>query len=418
MGIPDFDTGFSSYSLPKSGQRTYVKNSSGTVLSSLDTSHAPASRARLNHTSNRRRPIVGTSTPWIPPSGYDRRIQYWDFPFGFTWKWGNYTVEGNLNPTNANLLVQLPGGKQNPIFNGNGVVISTTSEDIVNSIFKAQTKALLDLADEKANMGENLAQAMQTANMFFSAGSDLLRVAVALKHGNLKNILAAGNATSLRKAARSGSIPRRAANRWLEYWYGWRPLALDTIGLFELLQEHLKPALLVHGEGKDSVSYKPGSFERAAPTGFDPMIRVDEQAGYRIKVGLTGRLDDQYSRNMNRIGFINPAGLAWDLIPFSFVVDWVYPIGDVLHALSASAGLRFVGGYSSQVAWRHATFQHTGPSAGSPPASGRIYGFAHKRRVYESFPTPFPYFKSPFTGLPRYATAMALFTQLVTGNRR
>jgi hypothetical protein len=41
---------------------------------------------------------------------------------------------------------------------------------------------------------------------------------------------------------------------------------------------------------------------------------------------------------MASIGLINPSTVVWELIPFSFVVDWFLPIGNFLHGLSALTG--------------------------------------------------------------------------------
>jgi len=43
-------------------------------------------------------------------------------------------------------------------------------------------------------------------------------------------------------------------------------------------------------------------------------------------------------------GFTNPLNLGWELLPFSFVVDWFVGIGPYLEARSAWDGLTFVDG--------------------------------------------------------------------------
>ena len=61
---------------------------------------------------------------------------------------------------------------------------------------------------------------------------------------------------------------------------------------------------------------------------------------------LWARLDPEWqgARAFNQLGLLNPVSLAWELVPWSFVVDWVLPIGSVLSALSAPAGLIFIDG--------------------------------------------------------------------------
>jgi hypothetical protein len=45
------------------------------------------------------------------------------------------------------------------------------------------------------------------------------------------------------------------------------------------------------------------------------------------------------------LGLTNPALVAWELVPFSFVVDWALPIGDWLSSLDAMLG------YDSNNTW-------------------------------------------------------------------
>jgi hypothetical protein len=53
-------------------------------------------------------------------------------------------------------------------------------------------------------------------------------------------------------------------------------------------------------------------------------------------------------KQLAQIGITNPALLVWELIPYSFVVDWMIPVGDWLSSLDALVGvedLRVVRGY-------------------------------------------------------------------------
>jgi hypothetical protein len=49
----------------------------------------------------------------------------------------------------------------------------------------------------------------------------------------------------------------------------------------------------------------------------------------------------------SQLGLTSPISLGWELIPFSFVIDWFLPIGAALNAASAFDGLTFHSGYKA-----------------------------------------------------------------------
>jgi len=41
---------------------------------------------------------------------------------------------------------------------------------------------------------------------------------------------------------------------------------------------------------------------------------------------------------LSQLGLVNPASLAWELVPFSFVVDWFANVGDFLASFTDTVG--------------------------------------------------------------------------------
>lgn len=135
--------------------------------------------------------------------------------------------------------------------------------------------------------------------------------------------------------------------------------------------------------------------------------------------GAYTRLDWEVSnsayRTFNRLGLTNLLEIGWELIPFSFVIDWVAPIGDYLGSLSAGWGLTFKGGSITKyttadidVTWTQYPFVK-----GSP--------IQYKLRSVSWFRYPVSpsmlgtavYVKNPIT-VTRAVTALALLTQLIS----
>jgi len=59
--------------------------------------------------------------------------------------------------------------------------------------------------------------------------------------------------------------------------------------------------------------------------------------------------------NISGLGFLDPASVAWEIMPWSFVFDWFLPIGQWLEARSAATLLPGAVFYESRLIQRHST---------------------------------------------------------------
>jgi len=213
-----------------------------------------------------------------------------------------------------------------------------------------------------------------------------------------------------------------SAQAYLEFVYGLKPLLADIYGTAEVLKKLGVYAMLLEGRGngkRDVDDDTLGSFTNFSYT------RVRKKRG-RGKASaschLWARIDPAHQglRALSQLGLINPLSLAWEIVPWSFVVDWFVPVGPVLQALSAPAGLLFVDGnigtkavqsveYNFQVAstyWNPTDAQNKGfvTSEGISVVSSEGYNRTH----LTNWPRPGLYFISdPFAG-DRPLKALAL----------
>lgn len=207
------------------------------------------------------------------------------------------------------------------------------------------TKCLNEFADQKANIGENLATLRQTLQLVSNPSGSLTKL--------VKELIEVGRSKkffpylrkSVRDIRRAGPV-NKTAEEYLKYVYGWKPLMQDVHGLIEMSKASAKQDLLLHAREKKSTTEQAGdkSF-RDISNGADLTVnKVDIKS--TMRASLWARIDPNYrgTRSLNQLGLVNPASLAWELVPWSFVVDWVLPIGPVLQALTAPAGLLFVDG--------------------------------------------------------------------------
>lgn len=213
-----------------------------------------------------------------------------------------------------------------------------------NNRNKAVTEALNNLADQKANIGENLATFLQTVRLIKDPLSLLTR---GLRSVHANKSFRPFLRQSARDLRRKGPLTA-AAEEYLKYVYGWKPLMQDIYGIIELSKQGSSRPLLLHAKSstltQQGVDYTYDNYSHACKT------RLVVNATDRTNCKLWYRIDPDHAtlRALNQLGLVNPLALAWDLVPFSFVLDWVLPIGSTLNALTAPAGLRFVDGSLSR----------------------------------------------------------------------
>jgi len=266
------------------------------------------------------------------------------------------------------------------------------SPDADNALAEADTKALNDLVPNAMNLGASLGEGSQTTKMFRDSGMQLIQSLLAAYHGNwaaVARILGLSKAQIL-----SGRFP---ANKWLEYQYGWKPLMSDLYTAQQKVHEDFENDRLVTGKATSGAS-------RTIATGrYGGNGLFKQEIGF--KTGLVARVSRAGLQQANSWGLVNPLSIAWELVPFSFVVDWVMPIGNTLSALTATAGLEFVDGYRNYK--EVGTFKQEYPEVldsyygGTRKIESRGGTFGTSQWYFErwplnSFPMPKVYVTSPF----------------------
>lgn len=260
----------------------------------------------------------------------------------------------NSNPRN---FYTGPGGENPHILMGANCPVITVGSGSPDKLYasatipqsmrnEAVTKALLDIADQKANIGENLATFRQTVGLIRNpVGALCASLKKAWDNRALRPFL--GTSVKQARAARGAKrIPENIASVYLQYVYGWIPLMSDIHGIMEMMKGSANRPLLLHGRG---VSYQQAQSPVSSRYYFSEKTRINlgpmEVRG-KVKCNLWGRIDPNHTtlRTINQLGLLNPLSLAYDLTPWSFVVDWFVPVGNVLAAMSAPAGLTFVDG--------------------------------------------------------------------------
>jgi hypothetical protein len=117
------------------------------------------------------------------------------------------------------------------------------------------------------------------------------------------------------------------ASTWLEYRYGWRILYYDIVDIAKAI-DNLEAERTRFSQRAGITHRKSEVIERPhwdGYSGFTMKVVIDDEISLRGSV----------TADINPPRFqVNPAITAWELIKFSFIIDWFVQIGTWLEAMS------------------------------------------------------------------------------------
>jgi len=290
--------------------------------------------------------------------------------------------------------------------------------------------ALLPLIkDQKVNLAQVFAERSLTAELVTSTAITLAKTFSDLKRGNLVGAVKTLTGSPPPKHVKNfwkkyGPInihtnPQgakdRAANTWLQLQYGWKPLLQDVYGSAELCAQSLQRSRVT----KVSTKQKYKSYvQNIYHVGLSGNLVATENYydTFSCKQSCSFSVESAAARSMSEIGVSNPLALAWELLPYSFVVDWFLPIGPWLGNIDATAGLTLNSRVISYAYHHWCEFVCSpGSNAGDQydvDMSARPEIWEYGRDTFGTFPNnPLPEFKNPFS-MTHCLNALALLGQV------
>lgn len=134
------------------------------------------------------------------------------------------------------------------------------------------------------------------------------------------------------------------ANAWLEYRYAIRPLVFEMKQCIEAMQSVIKKGTRQTARGKE-IRLVDGSFDttliRSWPSQVETtVVRTSEKSSTYCRAGVLFEIEESLNTLLAIWGVDQPLESAWELVPFSFIYDWFFSIGDVISSWSISTGLK------------------------------------------------------------------------------
>jgi hypothetical protein len=337
----------------------------------------------------------GTTTTGKPPSGkpmppndYDLNIQ--DYSLYANW---NYSYPG---PPSKVITVRGPCLPYNGRQGWSWVDLNPRLDAAWSDCYNQALDKLVDDYRGNLDISIDLAESRQTIKMFKVTDQVLDFTSTFVRRFGVVKVL---------------------SNAWLQYTYGVKPLLSTIHGLAD---ENLRVIInkVNRYKARRSMQIPGGPINlQLFNGGGHPNFTTTGTGKASVTIGTflcSPEVDP------GRLSSLNPASIAWELMPYSFVVDWFYNLGGYLRNMETALlyDSQFRGGYVTKlwaydgsVVWRDSGSNFY--SSWTNSVTGHLKNTTIIRRKLHSFPRPeLPSFGAKL-GSSRLISASALLGQML-----
>lgn len=258
------------------------------------------------------------------------------------------------------------------------------------------------------NLGTTAATSGQALNQAVSSIAALAKAMRSLKRGDIGGAARAlGLTVGQRKRKKlngklnTGDI----SGAWLALQYGWLPTLSDTYEAWKAIEAH-------DSSREQKRTFHARRRRGAEKFGISNGVQYFSKATRRKSHTFTLSAELELGREL---GLTDPLSILWEVMPWSFAIDWFLPIGAYLDALNIIPQLRGKGYTTSKLTvdtsskyWATATPLNKGCL---PPSYTRKQ-VSFSRDIVGGFDVPHPVFVSGLKG-NRIYNAVALAHQLI-----
>jgi len=278
--------------------------------------------------------------------------------------------------------------------------------------------------NREIDLGVALGEYRETASFVSSAMVKTARSYQRLRRGDVSGAL---QVLTGKKNRNWRDIPGAAANTWLAYTYGLSPLLRDVhdaVSLYERRYQRYPEVSVVRSSQRATIAGTATYNFRTED--FPGVFRVIRQssgctADLRVSGCVSFRVTNPVLRKLDECGVINPLSVAWELVPFSFVVDWFIPVGRFIQSVVPPQGVDFVSGWLVESARGSALCEaFIDPGDGRDPwqTSATSIEVFKRRTVLGSFPRYHVQVPDLSLSKGQITSGISLLTQQLLGGRR
>jgi hypothetical protein len=227
-------------------------------------------------------------------------------------------------------------GTWNAYLGGFPLLPPSPTFDVSSQIDQAVTQAWSNVKLSETQALVSLGEARETIDSVFSMTRRLIKVARAIKKLDVKYLAKQLSAKEL-------------SDRYMEFRYSLRPLvgevtntlnAINSIGVRRDRLTFRGAVVDMYDTSNDLLRHDDTSFGvwEAGDWKRDRTLRQTRHTSVRVRAGV---LTETWSDDLiGKFGLLDIPESTWELVPFSFVVDWFFNVGAKVAAFSYNYGLR------------------------------------------------------------------------------
>jgi hypothetical protein len=199
------------------------------------------------------------------------------------------------------------------------------------------------------------------------------------------------------------------ASAFLEGEFGWRPLLDDIQAGLGTLARNPPDSQWIRSSAHADV---PWTYSTVGNTGLSAWLKQDALEKYLVTISGQVTIESQNAFLANRLGLLNLPGVAWDLIPWSFVVNMFTNMSQMVNSLTDFCGVTVISSSTTQSVLADIRQQVLDNPANSTyvGSCGSRLRIKYRRRTL-GLPTPKFQWRVPDLNLELAAIASALVVQ-------
>ncbi len=269
------------------------------------------------------------------------------------------------------------------------------------AVNNSYSKMVDKLHGETSAIGVAAGEWRQSFGMIANRATSIYRAYKSLRKGDLNGFLTALQIRQSHRRPPRGwrTVTGDISGVRLEYAFGWKPLVQDIYNSCIQLSEPLPSNEIVFGRSGDYYERQYGT-TNAQRIGY----------AFRVEQGASFSLVNPNLYLAGQLGLVNPATIGWELIPGSFIADWLFDVSSFIGSFSDFIGLAVNNPYTSQTVFCNwSAFNTTG-----------MDGVYHAKQVFMTrrlgLTRPFPntdVFVNLGHSVGRAANAVSLVGQLL-----